>query len=62
MKEESKLRKIALITVITGKDRSYLAELLLEKEYKVHGIISRSSLENLGRINYLLESSHSKRQ
>ena len=62
MKEECKLRKIALITGITGQDGSYLAELLLEKEYEVHGIIRRSSLENLGRINHLLEPSHSKRQ
>jgi len=43
--------KTALITGITGQDGSYLAELLLEKGYEVHGIIRRSSLINTGRID-----------
>ena len=41
-------RKVALITGVTGQDGSYLAELLLEKDYDVFGMIRRSSLENLG--------------
>lgn len=45
--------KIALITGITGQDGSYLAELLLEKGYTVHGIIRRSSSFNTGRIDHL---------
>jgi len=44
--------KKALITGITGQDGSYLAELLLEKGYKVHGIIRRSSSFNTGRIDH----------
>ena len=47
--------KIALITGITGQDGSYLAEFLLEKGYKVHGIKRRSSLFNTGRIDHLYE-------
>ena len=50
--------KKALITGITGQDGSYLAELLLEKGYEVHGLIRRSSVENTGRIDHLLN--HSK--
>ena len=46
--------KKALITGITGQDGSYLTEFLLEKEYEVHGIIRRSSSQNTGRIDYLL--------
>ncbi|MBC8551686.1 MAG: GDP-mannose 4,6-dehydratase, partial [Candidatus Brocadiales bacterium] len=46
-------RKKALITGITGQDGSYLAELLLEKDYEVHGIIRRSSSFNTGRIDHL---------
>ena len=46
--------KIALITGITGQDGSYLAEILLEKGYKVHGIIRRSSSFNTGRINHII--------
>ncbi len=45
--------KKALITGITGQDGSYLAELLLEKNYEVHGIIRRSSSFNTGRIDHL---------
>ena len=45
--------KIALITGITGQDGSYLAELLLKKNYVVHGMIRRSSSFNTGRIDHL---------
>ena len=45
--------KTALITGITGQDGSYLAELLLEKGYCVHGIVRRSSNSNLTRIAHL---------
>jgi len=50
--------KKALITGITGQDGSYLAELLLEKGYQVHGIIRRSSSFNTGRINHLYQDPH----
>jgi len=46
-------QKVALITGITGQDGSYLAELLLEKGYEVHGIMRRSSSFNTGRIEHL---------
>lgn len=45
--------RVALITGITGQDGSYLAELLLEKGYEVHGIMRRSSSFNTGRIEHL---------
>ena len=45
--------KIALITGITGQDGSYLAELLLEKGYEVHGIVRRASLINTHRIDHI---------
>ena len=48
------MRKKALITGVTGQDGSYLAELLLEKDYEVHGIIRRSSSFNTGRIDHLI--------
>ena len=47
--------KVALITGITGQDGSYLAELLLEKGYEVHGIVRRSSLINTHRIDHIYE-------
>ena len=47
--------KVALITGATGQDGSYLAELLLEKGYEVHGIIRRSSLINTHRINHIYD-------
>ena len=47
--------KVALITGITGQDGSYLAELLLEKGYEVHGIVRRSSLINTARIDHIFE-------
>lgn len=49
--------KKALITGITGQDGSYLTELLLEKDYEVHGIIRRSSSFNTGRIDHLYNNS-----
>ena len=48
--------KIALITGITGQDGSYIAELLLEKGYEVHGIVRRSSLINTHRIDHIYDS------
>ena len=45
--------KIALITGITGQDGSYLAELLLEKGYEVHGIVRRASMINTHRIDHI---------
>lgn len=47
------MKKVALITGITGQDGSYLAEFLLKKGYEVHGIIRRSSSFNTGRIEHL---------
>lgn len=52
--------KKALITGITGQDGSYLAELLLEKGYEVHGIIRRSSSFNTGRIDHIYHDRHEK--
>lgn len=48
--------KRALITGITGQDGSYLAELLLEKGYEVHGIVRRSSMINTHRINHIYDN------
>ena len=50
--------KVALITGVTGQDGSYLAELLLEKGYRVHGIKRRSSLFNTDRIDHLYQDPH----
>lgn len=47
------MKKIALISGITGQDGSFLAELLIEKGYEVHGILRRSSSFNTGRIEHL---------
>lgn len=52
------LKKVALITGVTGQDGSYLAELLLQKGYEVHGIKRRSSLFNTGRIDHLYKDPH----
>jgi GDPmannose 4,6-dehydratase len=54
------LMKVALITGITGQDGSYLAELLLEKGYQVHGIVRRSSSINTGRIDHLYKNPNLK--
>lgn len=51
-------QKIALITGITGQDGAYLAELLLEKGYIVHGVKRRSSLFNTDRIDHLYQDPH----
>jgi GDPmannose 4,6-dehydratase len=48
----------ALITGITGQDGSYLAELLLEKGYEVHGLVRRASTFNTGRVEHLYEDVH----
>lgn len=52
--------KRALITGITGQDGSYLAELLLDKGYEVHGIIRRASTFNTGRINHIYQDPHDR--
>ncbi len=52
--------KKAFITGITGQDGSYLTELLLEKDYEVHGLIRRSSSFNTGRIDHLYRDPHLK--
>ncbi|MGY3975414.1 GDP-mannose 4,6-dehydratase [Aeromonas mytilicola] len=51
-------KKIALITGVTGQDGSYLAELLLEKGYEVHGIKRRASLFNTGRVDHIYQDRH----
>lgn len=51
-------RRRALVTGITGQDGSYLAELLLEKDYEVHGLIRRSSSINTHRIDHLYQDPH----
>jgi GDPmannose 4,6-dehydratase len=53
-------QKVALITGITGQDGAYLAELLLNKGYKVHGIKRRTSLFNTDRIDHLYKDRHEK--
>jgi len=50
--------RVALITGITGQDGSYLAELLLEKGYEVHGVVRRSSTETFERIDHLQDRIH----
>lgn len=50
--------KTALVTGITGQDGSYLAELLLSKGYRVHGLIRRSSSFNTGRIDHIYQDPH----
>jgi len=54
------MAKVALITGITGQDGAYLAELLLDKGYQVHGIKRRSSLFNTDRIDHLYQDPHEK--
>ena len=55
------VRKVALITGVTGQDGSYLAELLLQKGYEVHGIKRRSSLFNTNRIDHLYQDPHEEK-
>lgn len=52
------MEKVALITGITGQDGSYLAELLLKKDYTVHGLLRRASSFNTGRIEHLYQDPH----
>ena len=47
------MKKVALISGITGQDGSFLAEFLIDKGYEVHGILRRSSSFNTGRIEHL---------
>lgn len=54
------MKKVALITGITGQDGSYLAEFLLEKGYEVHGLIRRHSTSNTERIDHLVKSDYYK--
>ncbi|KYP15135.1 GDP-mannose 4,6-dehydratase [Flavihumibacter sp. CACIAM 22H1] len=54
------MSKVALVTGITGQDGAYLAELLLEKGYIVHGIKRRASLFNTDRIDHLYQDPHEK--
>ncbi len=55
-------KKIALITGITGQDGAYLADLLLKKNYEVHGIIRKSSSFNTGRINNIYQDPFAKKK
>ncbi len=52
------MKKVALITGVTGQDGSYLAEFLLEKGYEVHGIKRRASLFNTQRVDHLYQDPH----
>ncbi len=56
----SKEQKVALITGVTGQDGSYLAELLLEKGYEVHGIKRRASSFNTERVDHIYQDLHKK--
>lgn len=55
------MSKVALVTGITGQDGAYLAELLLGKDYIVHGIKRRSSMFNTDRIDHLYQDPHEKK-
>lgn len=55
-------RKRALITGVTGQDGSYLAELLLEKGYEVHGVIRRASTFNTNRIEHIFQDPHEEKR
>jgi GDPmannose 4,6-dehydratase len=56
------MRKVALITGVTGQDGSYLAEFLLEKGYEVHGIKRRASLFNTQRVDHIYQDPHVEHQ
>jgi GDPmannose 4,6-dehydratase len=56
------MKRVALITGITGQDGSYLAEFLLTKGYEVHGMIRRSSSFNTGRIEHIFQDPHVRDQ
>ena len=53
-------QRVALITGVTGQDGAYLAELLLRKNYVVHGIKRRSSSLNTGRVDHLYQDLHAR--
>ena len=55
-------KKVALIFGVTGQDGSYLSEFLLKKNYKVHGVIRRSSSFNTSRIDHLYQDPHAKKE
>ena len=59
-KNDQHMTKIALITGVTGQDGAYLAELLLNKGYIVHGLKRRASLFNTARIDHLYQDPHEK--
>ena len=59
---QSEKGKVALITGVTGQDGAYLSELLLKKDYTVHGIKRRSSSFNTGRIEHLYQDPHEANQ
>ncbi len=61
MEASRDMTKVALITGITGQDGSYLAELLLSKGYRVHGIIRRASTFNTSRIDHIYADPHDPR-
>ena len=50
------MKKIALITGVTGQDGSYLTEILLKKGYEVHGLVRKSSSFNTRRIDHIIEN------
>ena len=54
------MKKKALIFGVTGQDGSYLSELLIKKNYEVHGVIRRSSSFNTARIEHLYQDPHEK--
>jgi GDPmannose 4,6-dehydratase len=56
------MKPIALVTGITGQDGAFLAEILLDKGYEVHGVKRRSSLFNTGRIDHLYQDPHERDQ
>ena len=56
------MKKVALIFGITGQDGSYLAELLLKKNYIVHGVKRRSSSINTGRIDHIYQDPQIKKR
>ena len=62
LKSNKKIKKKALITGVTGQDGSYLVELLLEKNYEVHGIKRRSSSFNTQRVDHLYQDPHEENQ
>ncbi len=55
------MKKVAFITGITGQDGSYLAELLLKKNYIVHGLLRRTSVLNIERIQDIIDKYQKKK-